>query len=197
MKQQYVGLMATAVAVLIAGCAGQKDPAQQALASAQSSLAQIADEAGKYAPDEYRQVQAQLNTAQEEFNNGDYKDVLAAAPGITSAIASLKTATIAKATEAAAALEKAKSDWGPLSADLPKTVEAVQQRVAALSKSHHLPHGVSKDALDNAKSGADALKSSLSDATTAAASGDYTTAMAKAQEIKDKAAEILKSLGGH
>jgi hypothetical protein len=34
-----------------------------------------------------------------------------------------------------------------------------------------------------------------SDAQSAAASGDYTTAMSKAQAVKDKATEIMQSLG--
>ncbi len=194
MKKQFVGLLASSVAVLIVGCAGQKDPAQQAIATAQSGLSEIADEARKYAPDQYQAVQTQIATAQDEFNKGDYKDVLAAAPALTSAIASLKSATIEKSSEAAAAIEKAKGDWGPISAEIPRTVDAIQHRVAELSKSHHLPHGVTKEALESVKSGLDALKSGWNDATTAATSGDYTTAMSKAQEVKDKAAEIMKSL---
>jgi hypothetical protein len=74
-------------------------------------------------------------------------------------------------------------------------VDAIQSRVTALSKSHHLPRGVTKDGLASAKSGVDSLKSMWSDASNASASGDFTTAVSKAQAVKDKAAEIMKSLG--
>jgi hypothetical protein len=82
-----------------------------------------------------------------------------------------------------------------VSTDVPKMVDAIQSRVDILSKSHHLPKNVSKDALAGAKSGLGSLKSMWSDASNAASSGDYTTAMSKAQAVKDKASEIMKSLG--
>jgi hypothetical protein len=39
------------------------------------------------------------------------------------------------------------------------------------------------------------LKSTLGDATNGATSGDFTAAMGKAEELKAKAAEIMKSIG--
>src|SRR5262249_10401682 len=97
--------------------------------------------------------------------------------------------------EAEEAMSKAKDAWGPLSSDVPKMVDAIQSRVDILSKSHHLPKGVTKDSLAAAKSGLDAMKSAWSDASTAATSRDFTTAAAKAQSVKDQAAQIMKSLG--
>ena len=73
-------------------------------------------------------------------------------------------------------------------------VDDLAKRVEALSKGK-LPKGVTKDAVAAAKSGLDSLKSTWGDATNASASGDYTTAMAKAQAVKDKATELMKSLG--
>jgi len=195
MKKQFAWLLAALMAVLVVGCASQKGPAEQALAGAQSALSAVADQAQKYVPDQYQAVQAQITSAQDAFNKGDYKGVLAAVPAITAAISSLKDAAAAKAADAEAALSKAKDAWSSVSTDVPKMVEAIQSRVEMLSKSHHLPANVSKDTLSSAKSGLDSLKSTWSDATAAASSGDYTGAMAKAQAVKDKAAEIMKSLG--
>jgi hypothetical protein len=82
-----------------------------------------------------------------------------------------------------------------MSAEVPKMVDALSAKVDSLSKSHHLPKGVTKDNVAAAKSGVDGLKSEWSDASNAAGSGDFTTAMSKAQEVKDKAAAIMKSIG--
>jgi hypothetical protein len=82
-----------------------------------------------------------------------------------------------------------------LSTDVPNMVTAIQSRVDMLSKSHHLPKGVSKDGLASAKSGLDAMKTAWSDASNAATSGDFTTAVSKAQAVKAQAADIMKSLG--
>jgi hypothetical protein len=195
MKKQSVWLLATLAAVLVVGCANQKAPAEQAVAGAETALAAVRDDGQKYVPDQLQAVDAQLAALKDSLTKGDYKSVLTGAPTLNSAISSLKDAAEAKKVDAEAALAKAKDAWGPLSAEVPKMVDAIQSRVTALSKSHHLPRGVTKDGLASAKSGVDSLKSMWSDASNASASGDFTTAVSKAQAVKDKAAEIMKSLG--
>ncbi len=195
MKKQFVWLLAALLTVLIVGCANQKGPAQQAIAGAESALAAVRDTAQKYVPDQLQAVDAQIASAKDAFAKGDYKAVLAAAPAITTAISSLGDAAQAKQADMQAAMSKAKDAWTAVSTDTPKMVDAIQSRLAILSKSHHLPANVSKDALAGAKSGLDSLKSTWSDAQSAAASGDYTTALSKAQAVKDKGAEIMHSLG--
>jgi hypothetical protein len=195
MKKQVVWLLAAMMSMLIVGCANQKGPATQAIASAETALAAVRDTAQKYVPDQLQAVDAQIASAKDALAKGDYKGVLAAAPAIGTAIAGLKDAAQAKEADAQAAMSKAKDAWSAVSTDDPKMVAAIQSRVDILSKSHHLPKNVSKDALASAKSGLDSLKSMWSDAQSAAASGDYTTAMSKAQAVKDKATEIMQSLG--
>ncbi len=195
MKKQFVWLLAAMMALVIVGCANQKGPAEQAIAGAETALAAVRDQAQKYVPDQLQAVDAQIASAKDAFAKGDYKGVLAAGPGIMTAISSLKDAASAKAADAEAALSKAKDAWSSVSTDVPKMVDAIQSRVDILSKSHHLPPNVTKDSLAAAKSGLDSLKSMWSDASSAASSGDYTGAMAKAQSVKDKAADIMKSLG--
>ena len=194
MKKYSVFLLAALAAELLAGCNTQKGPAEQAVASAQAALNAVRDDAQKYAPEQLGGVEAKLSDMKGAFQQGNYAGVLAAAPGLTSAIAGLKDAASAKKVEAEQALTKAKDDWGPASAAVPKMVDEIAKRVETLSKTKHLPKGVTKDTLTAAKTGLDAMKSSWADATNASSSGDYTTAMAKAQAVKDKAAGIMKSL---
>jgi predicted small secreted protein len=194
MKKYSVFLLAALAAVLLSGCNTQKGPAEQAVASAQAALAAVRDDAQKYAPENLGGAEAKLADMKGSFEKGDYAGVLAAAPAVTSAIASLKDAAAAKKTEAEAALAKAKDDWGPASAAVPKMVEDIAKRVETLSKAKKLPKGVTKEGVAAARTGLDSLKSTWADATSASSSGDYTTAMAKAQTVKDKAAEMMKSL---
>jgi hypothetical protein len=195
MKKQFVWLLAMLTAVLVVGCANQKAPAEQAVTGAETALAAVRDTAQKYVPDQLQAVESQLAALKDSLAKGDYKAVLTGAPTLSSAISSLKDAAEAKKADAEAALAKAKDAWGPLSGEVPKMVDAIESRVTALSKSHHLPKGVTKDSLASAKSGVDSLKSMWSDASNASGSGDFTTAVSKAQAVKDKAAEIMKSLG--
>ncbi len=195
MKKQLSWLMAAMMAVLIVGCANQKGPAEQAIAGAESALGAIRDTAQKYVPDQLAAVDGQLASLKEALGKGDYKAVMAGAPGLTASINSLKDAAAAKASEAEAAMAKAKEDWGAVSTDVPKMVAALQSRVDMLSKSHHLPSGMTKDGLASAKSGLDSIKSAWAEASAAATSGDYTTAMAKASSVKDQASALMKTLG--
>jgi hypothetical protein len=195
MKKQSAWLLASLAALVLVGCAGQKEPAEKALASAQSALGAIHDAAQKYAPDELQAVETQLAGAKDSLAKGDYKGVLAAAPALTAAIGALKNTAEAKEKEAEAAAATAKDTWGPLSTDVPNMVAAIQSRVEVLSKSHHLPKGVSKDGLAAAKTGLAAMKTVWSDASNSAAAGDFTAAVAKAQAMKAQAADIMKSLG--
>jgi hypothetical protein len=196
MKKQSAWLLASlAAALLVVGCAGQKEPAEKAIAGAESALAAIHDSAQKYAPDQLQAVETQLAGVKDSLTKGDYKGVLAAAPALTTAISGLKDTAEGKQKDAEAAAAQAKDAWGPLSSDVPNMVTAIQSRVNILSKSHHLPKGVTKDGLASAKSGLDAMKTGWSDASNAATSGDFTTAVSKAQAVKAQAADIMKSLG--
>ena len=195
MKKLSVWLLAGLAAALVMSCANQKAPAEQAVAVAEAALAAVRDSAQKYAPDQLQAVEDQLKGLKDSLAKGDYKAVLTGAPTVNSAINSLKDAAEAKKADADAASARAKDAWGPVSADVPMMIEAIAKRVDSLSKSHRLPKGVTKEALAAAKSGVDSLKSQWAEATSAATSGDYTTAMLKAEGVKTKAAEMMRSLG--
>jgi len=195
MKKLSVWLLAALAAALLAGCANQKAPAEQAVADATAALSAVREDAQKYAPDQLQAADEQLRSLKDSFAKGDYRAVLTSAPTLTSSIRALKVAAEAKKADAQIALARAKDAWGSASTEVPRMVEVIDSRVAALSKSHQLPRGVTRDGLAAAKSGVDSLKSMWSDAANAAAAGDFTSATAKAQTAKDKAAEIMKSLG--
>ena len=195
MKKQFL-LWLTALTVLaLGGCSMDKGPAEKALGSAEVAFNAVHDQAMKYAPQQLGSVEEQLQTVKDSYAKGDYKAVLAAAPALATAIGALKDAAAAKQADLEAALAKAKEEWGPASTAVPKMVDAIASRVEILSKSHHLPHGVSQDSLASAKSGLGAMKSAWGEATNAATSGDFTTAIAKAEAVKDQATKIMQSLG--
>ena len=195
MKKHSVWLAAVLSALAVVACNQQKGQAEQAMASAQQSLNAVRDEAQKYAPEQLGTVEAQLGQMQDSYQRGDYAATLAAQPAMMKAISGLKDAAAEKKTAADAAAAKAKDDWGPTSAEVPKMVDAVAKRVETLSKTRHLPKGVTKENLASAKTALDQVKATWSDATAAASSGDYTTAMNKADMVKSKTQDMMKSLG--
>jgi len=191
MKKSSLWVLIALAAFLIAGCQSQRTPAEQAVQSAESALTDVRDMATHYAPDQLQAVDAQLNSAKDSLAKGDYKAVLAAMPAVNSAISNLKDTATAKQQEA----EKAKDAWGAISNDVPKAVDAISSRVDILSKSHHLPKGVTKDSLAAARSAVDSMKATWTEASSAAAAGDYTTAVTKGQAVKVQASQTMQSLG--
>jgi hypothetical protein len=195
MRKPSFWVLAILAAVVITACENKRAEAEKAVTTAESALTNIRDMANRYAPDQLQAVDAQLNGVKDSLAKGDYRGVTAAMPALNTAISNLKDTATANQQAADAASAKAKDAWGPLSSDVPKMVDAISARVDNLSKSRHLPKGVTKDTLAAAKSGLDSMKSAWSDASNAATSGDYTTAVSKGQAVKDQASQIMQSLG--
>ena len=188
-------LAASVTALIVFGCASQKEPAEQAVANINAALSTAHDSAAKYAPDGLQSVEAQVATLKDNLAKGDYKKVLADAPAVATAVTNLQQAAIAKQEEADTKLAQTKQQWRTLSVDVPKMVAAIQARVGELSKSRRLPKGVSKASFESAKASLESLNSAWTEATGAIANEDYAGGVAKGQAAKDKATEITHELG--
>jgi hypothetical protein len=180
---------ALAVALLFASaCANYKEPAQAAINEAETSLQNIAVDAQKYAPDQYRAIAGRLESAKATFAKGDYKAALAGARDLPAKVAELAAATTAAKDQAVAALT---DEWNALSADVPKMVEAIQSRVDMLSKSRKLPKNIDKASFDAAKSGLESMKQDWTAATQASATGNVEEAVARVKSAQQKGNEVL------
>ena len=173
-------LLATLLAV---GCANQKEPATKAVADAEATLATFRDEASRYASTELQSAEAAIASLKASLDKGDYKAVVAGAPALSTQLESLRTTVTDKKAEAEAANEAAKANWAPLSADVPKMVEAIQSRVDILSKSKKLPKGLAAATFDSAKASFEEMKATWQ-ATTAAAAGNAVEAVSQGEAAK-------------
>lgn len=188
-------LAASLAAMLMFACSSQKDPAEQAIARMDNALDAIHDSAAKYAPESLQAVEGQVRTAKQSFAKGDYAGVLAAAPAVNAAIANLRKDADEKQAAADAELAKVKQEWRTLSYEVPKMVAGLHTQVDTLSSAHKLPKGVTKASLATAKDGVASLDTLWTDANNAVSTGDYAGAVAKGQAVKDKATELMHSLG--
>jgi hypothetical protein len=172
---------------LVAACASEKAPAEQALKTAETAIAEIRGEAAKWAPDQARALEASLAATKDKFAKGEYKAVLTEAPAL---------AGRAKEVAAAAAAKKADltKSWEEMSTGLPKMVDAVKSRVDILSKSKKLPANVSKESFEAAKAGLAEATKGWEDATAAFKGGNVADAVAKADAVKRKTVEALEAL---
>jgi hypothetical protein len=189
-------LTAGIAAVLLFACASQKEPAQQAVANIDAALSAIHDSAAKYAPDTLHSVEAQVATLKEDLGKGDYQAVLTAAPAVTTAITALKQDAGAKQSAADAALAQVKQQWRTLSGEVPKLVADLKSQMDTLSTNHRLPKGVTKASFETIKTDVASLDTMWTDAgNTLASQDDYAGAVAKGQAVKDKATQIMQTLG--
>ena len=175
-------------AVALAACSNQKAPAEQALKAAEEALNSTKAEAMKYVPDQVKAVEDALKVAKDTFAKGDYAGAISAATAVTAKAKDLVPASAAKKAE----LTK---DWEELNAGMPMTIFAIQSRVDALSKSKKLPKNLDKAKLESARSGLVEVSKSWDEANKAYKEGSLADALAKGKGAKEKAAQIMSSLG--
>ena len=188
-------LLALAAATLIvAGCSQQRAPATKALESVEKSLSAVKDDAARYAPEGLKSVEAQYDRLKASLDMKEYDNVLAGAPQLEKAVASLEDAVAASKAQAHAATAAAKSEWASLSTEVPKLVDSIQTRVDELSSKKHLPWGVSKDEFEGAKTGLDSMKSTWVEASKDYKNGKQPEAVEKARSVKQMAEQIREQL---
>ena len=191
MRLSKVILVIAAAAMMVTGCARQKNEATKALAGIESSVAAVKEDGAKYAPIAYQGVESTLAMLKDSLAKEDYETVLAGTPKLQQSVASLKDAIASGKLQFEAATE----EWTMLAADVPKMVEAIQSRVDTLSSSRKLPKNVSKEAFEGAKSGLDTMKTSWTEASAAFTEGKTLEAAEKARAVKAKGQEVLAMLG--
>ena len=95
MSMTRILAVVAAAAVLMTGCANQKEPAEKAVAQVEASLAQFKDDAEKYAAEELKGAQESIDKLKAELANKNYKAVVMQTPNVASTVASLMD-TVAK-----------------------------------------------------------------------------------------------------
>jgi hypothetical protein len=134
------GALLLSMAWLIAACTSQKVPAEQALASVESSIESIRADAAQYFPDKLAAVDAELGNLKASLARSDYAGVLSEAPKLSAEVGELAAETQQKATAAKLALS---DSWSKLATAVPDALQSIQTKLAALKNSHKLPGGVS------------------------------------------------------
>jgi len=187
-KRILVTFLCVIIGLALVACAGNKDAASTAIKAAEDAYNAVKGEAMKYVPDKAKAVEDAIKAAKDTFDKGNYDAALSAAKALPDKVKELSTAAAAKKTE----LTKA---WDEMSAGLPKMLDAVKSRLDILSQSKKLPAGLDKAKLDGAKSGYATAVKMWDDAKAAFAGGNMADAMAKAATVKEKAVEVMTTLG--
>src|SRR5690349_12686671 len=183
-------LAVIATAIVLGGCASNEEPARQALAAAESSLAEIRVDAAQYAPEELQNAESRLAKVKNDLAKKEYKDVLGGATQLSKDTAMLKEIVVSKQTQAVAATH----EWESLSEEVPKMVQAIESRVDSLSGAK-LPKDMDKETFEAAKAALQSMKSLWAEASAAYKAGNAILATDKARMVQAQGEEVFDQLG--
>jgi hypothetical protein len=188
-KSSWILCALLGIALFVAGCGNaQKEATEAAINAAQTAISAAQGEAAKYVPDQLQAAQTALQTAKDALAKGDYPAALTAAQDAAGKAKDLAAAAAAKK-------EEWTKGWADLSASMPKSLSAVKAKLDAYSHGAHMPAGMDKTKLADAKTQYDQLKQTWADASAAATQGNLGDAIAKAASAKDVLAKLIELLG--
>jgi hypothetical protein len=188
------GILALAATAILAACANQKEPAENAVAKIEASLNDVRADAQKYAADQLQAVDTSVNRLKDNLAKKDYRNVVMGAPSVSSEVESLKSAVATAKADAEATLAAAQTEWNDLTSSVPPMVDKLQARVDQISKTRKFPKGMDKASFETAKTAFESLKSDWTEATSEFASGQAASAVRKARAAKGKAEELINQL---
>jgi hypothetical protein len=178
------------LAITMAACAGQKEPARKLLADIEATVTAASTEAAKYVPDQLMDVQTKYGELKASFDKKDYAAVISGAPPVFAAAQSLATDAAAKKDEVLKALN---DKWMVLAGTVPEYAIAVQNRIDVLRKKTSKKAAAGLD-LDAAKLSLDQATSLWSKAQAAFAGGNMDEAVRTAQDVKSRVEAVAATL---
>ena len=188
MKKLLKPMVLIVLVLFAAACASDSKPAEEAIKAAEAAINAAKGDAVKYVPDQVKGLEDGLQAAKDAFAKKDYKAALSAAKDLPGKAKDLAAAAAAKKTELTEA-------WKQMSGGLPKMVEAIKSRVDVLSQSKKLPANLDKAKFEEVKAGLPGVTQMWEDAQKAFSGGNLADAVSKAKTIKDKAVEMMTTLG--
>jgi hypothetical protein len=188
-KKYLIPILFVVISVFLVSCvAANKEPAAAAIKAAENAFNGVKDELVKYVPDQAKGVEDAIKAAKENFDKGNFDAALDTAKAIPEKVMALATAVAAKKAE----LTKS---WEEISGGMPAMLDSIKDKLAALSATKKLPKTLDKAKLEGAKADYEAAAKMWDEAKSTLSGGDMASAIAKAKTVKEKALEVMKTLG--
>jgi hypothetical protein len=181
---------ALAAAILgFAGCASQKEPAEQALAAIEKKFEETGAEIEKYLPERHAEVSASIASLREAMSKENFGDVVAEASSVQDA---LRRATAESRIRRAQLRVEMVSEWAELTKTMPGMIDAVDRKIDA--QGSRPPKGMARDAWKSTVQSYDAARDSWVKAVDEITTANFEASVLAAREAKAKIAEIMESL---
>ena len=179
-----------ALLLALAGCASQKEPAEQAMAALEQKFQESGAEIQKYLPERHAELSTSIAGLRDAMAQEDYGDVV---KGAAEAQASLKRAIADSRVARAQSIAAMESEWDELAKTMPPMIAAMDKKIS--SQRGRPPEGMTRDEWKQTIADYDAAR----DAWTKAASGmtraNFEESVLAARDARTKIAGIMESLG--
>lgn len=122
------------IALVLAACSTQKEPAQKLISDTEAAVNAAAPAAAQYIPDQLAEVRTNLGTLKADFDKKNYKGVLDNGQPVLSAAQALADAAQAKKDLIARGFA---DQWTAPSNSIPGNSSSIQSRIDFLSKTEN------------------------------------------------------------
>jgi hypothetical protein len=184
-------LAALAAAILgLAGCGSQKEPAEQAMAAIEKTLADSGAQVQKYLPERYEAIDARIKTLRDAMAQEQFGQVVTDAAGVTDELRRAVADAMIERAKTRAAME---AEWTALIETMPGMVAAVDRKLAV--QGSRPPKGMDKDAWKALVESYDAARESWGKAAAEMTTANFEATVLAGREAKAKIAGIMETLG--
>ncbi|MBM5812811.1 MAG: hypothetical protein FJ191_12760 [Gammaproteobacteria bacterium] len=174
----------------LAGCASQQEPAEQALAGIEKTLAGSGEQLQKYLPEKHAAIVGRVAELRDALQQGEYARVVRQAPAVVDELRrAVADAAIARA-EGRIAIE---DEWRELSKAIPGMITATDQRLAALAG--RPPQGMERAVFRELVAKYEAARSDWGKAATSIDTKNFENTVVAARGLKATITEAMAALG--
>jgi hypothetical protein len=190
-KRSAVTLAALAVGLMgLAGCASQKEPAEQAVAAIEKSLEGSGAMLQKYVPERYEEISASVTALREDLAKEKFGDVVSGAPAI---VDTLRRAVADSQIRKAQMKVELESVWENLVKTMPAMLAAADKKIS--SQAGRQPKDMDRDAYKALVATYDAARASWSKAAETVDAANFESTVATASEARTAIAGVMDTLG--
>ena len=174
----------------LAGCGSQKEPAEQAMAAIEKTLADSGAQVEKYLPDRYQAIDVRIQALRDAMAQEQFGQVVSDAAGVTDELRRAVADAMIERAKTRAAME---TEWTALIESMPGMIAAVDKKLAV--QGSRPPKGMDKDTWKALVESYDAARESWGKAAAEMTTANFEATVLTGREAKTTIAGIMGTLG--